>query len=114
MPGKGKYAELTKISASRVKKIMQTNEEVGIALDLTELLASCKAFSKVGKLAQPVPVMVARSLELFAKSLLLAAGKIAEQSGAKTLTPVHLKTAVEEDERMDFLKSKVSKRLICE
>jgi len=88
MPGKGKYAELTKISASRVKKIMQTNEEVG-------------------KLAQPVPVMVARSLELFAKSLLLAAGKIAEQSGAKTLTPVHLKTAVEEDERMDFLKSKV-------
>ena len=30
MPGKGKYAELTKISATRVKKIMQTNEEVGI------------------------------------------------------------------------------------
>ena len=30
MPGKGKFAELTKISASRVKKIMQTNEEVGI------------------------------------------------------------------------------------
>jgi len=88
MPGKGKYAELTKISASRVKKIMQTNEEVG-------------------KLAQPVPVMVARALELFAKSLLLAAGKVAEQSGAKTLTQVHLKTAVEEDERMDFLKSKV-------
>ena len=28
MPGKGKYAELTKISASRVKKIMQTNDEV--------------------------------------------------------------------------------------
>jgi len=88
MPGKGKFAELTKISASRVKKIMQTNEEVG-------------------KLAQPVPVMVARALELFAKSLLLAAGKVAEQSGAKTLTPVHLKTAVEEDERMDFLKDKV-------
>jgi len=88
MPGKGKFAELTKISANRVKKIMQTNEEVG-------------------KLAQPVPVMVARSLELFAKSLLLAAGKVAEQSGAKTLTPVHLKTAVEEDERLDFLKDKV-------
>ena len=33
MPGKGKFAELTKISASRVKKIMQTNEEVGIGLD---------------------------------------------------------------------------------
>ena len=65
------------------------------------------AFFKVGKLAQPVPVMVARSLELFAKSLLLAAAKVAEQSGAKTLTPVHLKTAVEEDERLDFLKDKV-------
>ena len=63
----------------------------------------------MGKLAQPVPVMVARALELFAKSLLLAAGKVAEQSGAKTLTPVHLKTAVEEDERMDFLKDKVYK-----
>jgi len=88
MPGKGKYAELTKISATRVKKIMQTNEEVG-------------------KLAQPVPVMVSRALELFAQSLLLAAGKVAEQAGAKTLTPVHLKTAVEQDERMDFLKSKV-------
>ena len=61
----------------------------------------------MGKLAQPVPVMVARSLELFAKSLLLAAGRVAEQAGAKTLSPVHLKTAVEEDERMDFLKSKV-------
>ena len=63
----------------------------------------------MGKLAQPVPVMVARSLELFAKSLLLAAGRVAEQAGAKTLSPVHLKTAVEEDERMDFLKSKVCK-----
>ena len=113
MPGKGKYAELTKISASRVKKIMQTNEEVGKALKLInqiEFLGSPSEFLKVGKLAQPVPVMVARALELFAKSLLLAAGEVAEQSGAKTLTPVHLKTAVEEDERMDFLKSKVCER----
>ena len=61
----------------------------------------------MGKLAQPVPVMVARALELFAKSLLLAAGEVAQQAGARTLTPLHLKTAVEEDERLDFLKCKV-------
>ena len=37
MPGKGKYAELTKISATRVKKIMQTNEEVGIIIRRSNL-----------------------------------------------------------------------------
>ena len=58
-------------------------------------------------MAQPVPVMVARALELFAKSLLLAAGEVAQQAGARTLTPLHLKTAVEEDERLDFLRCKV-------
>ena len=77
MPGKGKYAELTKISASRVKKIMQTNEEVGIGIFPNPKVHN--AFLKVGKLAQPVPVMVSRALELFAQSLLLAAGKVAEQ-----------------------------------
>ena len=68
----------------------------------------------MGKLAQPVPVMVARALELFAKSLLLAAGEVAQQAGARTLTPLHLKTAVEEDERLDFLRCKVGATPVLE
>ena len=56
---------------ARIKKIMQTDEEVG-------------------KVAQPVPVIISRALELFVENLLKKANDITSQRGARTLTPSHL------------------------
>ena len=56
---------------ARIKKIMQTDEDVG-------------------KVAQPVPVIISRALELFVENLLKKANDITSQRGARTLTPSHL------------------------
>ncbi len=56
---------------SRIKKIMQTDEEVG-------------------KVAAPVPVLISRALELFVEALMKNVSSVVEARGAKTLTPSHL------------------------
>ena len=69
-----KYFVLSFFSISfqaRIKKIMQTDEDVG-------------------KVAQPVPVIISRALELFVENLLKKANDITSQRGARTLTPSHL------------------------
>ena len=45
---------------------------------------------EVGKVAQPVPVIISRALELFVENLLKKANDITSQRGARTLTPSHL------------------------
>jgi len=74
---------------ARIKKIMQTDEEVG-------------------KVAQPVPVIISRALELFVENLLKKANDITSQRGARTLTPSHLKMCIKSESRFDFLKELVS------
>lgn len=44
----------------------------------------------VGKVAQAVPVIISRALELFVESLLSKAVEVTNAKNAKTLTPPHL------------------------
>jgi len=74
---------------ARIKKIMQSDEDVG-------------------KVAQPVPVIISRALELFVENLLKKTNDITTQRGARTLTPSHLKMCIKSEKRFDFLKELVS------
>ncbi|WIA28006.1 hypothetical protein OEZ86_010594 [Tetradesmus obliquus] len=76
--------------AARIKKMMQTDEDVG-------------------KIAQATPVMIARAMELFLQRLCNNAADVAAGRKAKTLTTSHLKAYVSSDELMDFLQDTVSK-----
>ena len=62
---------LFSILQARIKKIMQSDEDVG-------------------KVAAAVPVLISKSLELFAEKLLRSANDVIERRGARTLTPSHL------------------------
>ncbi|XP_043281372.1 dr1-associated corepressor isoform X2 [Venturia canescens] len=74
--------------AGRIKKIMQTDEEVG-------------------KVAQAVPVIISRTLELFVHSLLTKTMQITNAKNAKTLRPSHMKQCILSESRFDFLKDLV-------
>lgn len=56
---------------ARIKKIMQTDEEIG-------------------KVAAAVPVIISRALELFLESLLKKACQVTQSRNAKTMTTSHL------------------------
>lgn len=88
MPGKKKKYN-ARFPPARIKKIMQSDEEVG-------------------KVAAPVPVIISRALELFAETLLARAKHVTSQRGARTLTPSHLKFCIQSEARFDFLKDLVS------
>ncbi|XP_058797703.1 dr1-associated corepressor [Phymastichus coffea] len=72
----------------RIKKIMQTDEEVG-------------------KVAQAVPIIISRTLELFVHSLLIKTLQITNAKNAKTLSPSHMKQCILSESRFDFLKDLV-------
>lgn len=50
-----------------------------------------QADEEVGKIAQAVPVIISRTLELFVESLLTKSSSITSSRNAKTLSPSHLK-----------------------
>ena len=56
---------------ARIKKIMQSDEEVG-------------------KVAAAVPVIISRALELFVENLLSKANNVINQRGSRILTPSHM------------------------
>lgn len=87
MPSKKKKYN-ARFPPARIKKIMQTDEEVG-------------------KVAAPVPVIISRALELFVESLLTKAVQITSARNAKTLSPAHLKQCILAESRFDFLKDLV-------
>jgi len=88
MPSKRKKYN-ARFPPARIKKIMQSDEEVG-------------------KVAQAVPVIISRALELFVESLLKKAESVTQGRNAKTLTPSHLKQCIMAESRFDFLKDLVS------
>jgi len=88
MPSKKKKYN-ARFPPARIKKIMQSDEEVG-------------------KVAQAVPVIISRALELFVESLLKKAETVTQGRNAKTLTPSHLKQCIMAESRFDFLKDLVS------
>ncbi|KAK9299151.1 hypothetical protein QLX08_007768 [Tetragonisca angustula] len=87
MPSKKKKYN-ARFPAGRIKKIMQTDEEVG-------------------KVAQAVPIIISRTLELFVHSLLTKTMEITNAKNAKTLSPSHMKQCILSESRFDFLKDLV-------
>lgn len=87
MPSKKKKYN-ARFPAGRIKKIMQTDEEVG-------------------KVAQAVPVIISRTLELFVESLLTKTLRVTNARNAKTLSPSHMKQCIMAESRFDFLRELV-------
>ncbi|CAG5136018.1 unnamed protein product [Candidula unifasciata] len=73
---------------ARIKKIMQTDEEVG-------------------KVAAAVPVIISRALELFIESLITETSKTTAIKNAKTLSTSHIKQTIETNKQFDFLRDLV-------
>ncbi|XP_059622415.1 dr1-associated corepressor [Phlebotomus argentipes] len=87
MPSKKKKYN-ARFPPGRIKKIMQTDEEVG-------------------KVAQAVPIIISRTLELFVESLLTKTVRITNARHAKTLSPSHMKQCIMSESRFDFLRELV-------
>ncbi|KAH8401720.1 hypothetical protein KR009_007491 [Drosophila setifemur] len=87
MPSKKKKYN-ARFPAGRIKKIMQSDEEIG-------------------KVAQAVPVIISRTLELFVESLLTKTLRITNSRNAKTLSPSHMRQCIVAEKRFDFLKELV-------
>lgn len=62
---------------------------------------------EIGKVAQAVPVIISRTLELFVESLLTKTLRITNSRNAKTLSPSHMKQCIMSEQRFDFLKELV-------
>ncbi|KAL4648174.1 dr1-associated corepressor [Arapaima gigas] len=88
MPSKKKKYN-ARFPPARIKKIMQTDEEIG-------------------KVAAAVPVIISRALELFLESLLTKACQVTQSRNAKTMTTSHLKHCIELEQQFDFLKDLVA------
>ncbi|AQK86911.1 nuclear factor Y subunit C11, partial [Zea mays] len=80
----------TRFPAPRIKKIMQTDEDVG-------------------KIAQAVPVLVSKALELFLQDLCDRTYDITIRKGVKTVGSSHLKQCIQTYNVYDFLREVVSK-----
>ncbi|KAJ6805603.1 dr1-associated corepressor-like isoform X1 [Iris pallida] len=80
----------TRFPASRIKKIMQADEDVG-------------------KIALAVPLLVSKALELFLQDLCDRTYEVTLQRGAKTLNSLHLKQCVKMYSAFDFLTDVVNK-----
>ncbi|XP_074658019.1 uncharacterized protein LOC141910984 isoform X2 [Tubulanus polymorphus] len=88
MPSKKKKFN-ARFPPARIKKIMQTDEDVG-------------------KVAAAVPVIISKTLELFIETLVTRAYTITQGRSAKTLTPSHVKQVIMAESKFDFLKDLVA------
>lgn len=88
MPSKKKKYN-ARFPPARIKKIMQTDDEVG-------------------KVAAAVPVIISRALERFVESLLMKTNDITQSRNAKTLTTLHLKQCILAENKFDFLRDLVA------
>ncbi|XP_060074655.1 dr1-associated corepressor-like [Ylistrum balloti] len=88
MPSKKKKYN-ARFPPARVKKIMQTDEDVG-------------------KVAAAVPVIISRALELFIESLIKKTSETTQSRNAKTLTATHIKQTIHSERKFDFLRDLVA------
>nr|ACO14896.1 Dr1-associated corepressor [Caligus clemensi] len=88
MPSKKKRYN-SRFPPARIKKIMQSDEDVG-------------------KVAAAVPVIISRALELFVETLLKGVNEVAQERGARTLTPSHIKRCIHSETRLHFMKEMVA------
>lgn len=80
----------THFPAARIKKIMQSDDEIG-------------------KIAQATPVVVGRALEIFMANLVELAMLEARKQRVKRVGASHIRAAIEKNEQFDFLVDVVSK-----
>lgn len=80
----------THFPAARIKKIMQSDDEIG-------------------KVAQATPIIVGRALEIFMANLVEASIIEAKRQGVKRISASHIRAAVENTEQFDFLVDAVEK-----
>ncbi|KAK6203447.1 histone-fold-containing protein [Scheffersomyces amazonensis] len=80
----------THFPAARIKKIMQSDDEIG-------------------KVAQATPVIVGRALEIFMANLVEVSMVEAKRQGVKRITASHIRSAIENTEQFDFLVEAVEK-----
>jgi histone H3/H4 len=73
---------------ARIKRIMQADDDVG-------------------KIANAVPVMISKCLELFISSLVNRTKEITKAKNSKTMSLAHLKECIETTEQFNFLEEKV-------
>ncbi|CCF56543.1 hypothetical protein KAFR_0B02450 [Kazachstania africana CBS 2517] len=78
----------THFPPAKIKKIMQTDEDIG-------------------KVSQATPVIAGRSLEFFMTMLVKKSGDVARNMGSKRITADILKKTIMEDEKFDFLRENV-------
>lgn len=88
MPTKRKKYD-ARFSPSRIKRIMQSDEEVG-------------------KIGSSVPFIMSKALEMFLESLLKEASEVTKSRNARTLTTSHLKIAINSNDRFTLLRELVS------
>ncbi|KAK6454884.1 histone-fold-containing protein [Scheffersomyces xylosifermentans] len=80
----------THFPAARIKKIMQSDDEVG-------------------KVAQATPIIVGRALEIFMANLVEVSILEARKQGVKRISASHIRSAIENTEQFDFLVEAVEK-----
>ncbi|KAG7664441.1 uncharacterized protein J8A68_002044 [[Candida] subhashii] len=80
----------THFPAARIKKIMQSDEEIG-------------------KVAQATPIIVGRALEIFMANLVEVSILEAKKQGVKRISASHVRAAIENTEQFDFLVEAVEK-----
>ncbi|CCG81369.1 DNA polymerase epsilon subunit C [Taphrina deformans PYCC 5710] len=80
----------SRFPVARIKKIMQADEDVG-------------------KVAQVVPVIISKAVELFMASLIQEASRHASETGHKRVVPGHLRMAIKSNTMFDFLEQHVEK-----
>lgn len=88
MPTKRKKYD-ARFSPSRIKRIMQSDEEVG-------------------KIGSSVPYIMSKALEMFFETLLKEASEITKSRHARTLTTSHLKIAIQNNDRFALLRDLIA------
>lgn len=69
---------------ARIKKIMQSDEDVG-------------------KVSKHSPVLISKSLELFLHDLLIKSAAVTQEKNGKSISPTHIKQCVMATPAFDFL-----------
>ncbi|XP_071962259.1 uncharacterized protein [Antedon mediterranea] len=87
MPSKKKKFN-ARFPPARIKKIMQTDEDIG-------------------KVSQAVPVLISKALEIFLEALVKKSHEKTKARNAKTMTRSHIKQCIENESKFDFLKDLV-------
>lgn len=80
----------THFPAARIKKIMQSDEEIG-------------------KISQATPIILGRILEIFITNLVEASIIEARSQGVKRINASHVRSAIEKTDQFDFLLESIDK-----